>query len=108
MRAALLLCLALLGAPAAAQEPAVSTAAVRGDVREALLPLKQDIRRDLNAVRRARYALRKAHLRGDAAAEERALEALAQARARLKADRLRLRETLRRLGLRPRRGRSSP
>ena len=60
--------------------------------------IKEKIRQDLLAVRRARYALRKAKLSGDREAEAKAEAALLEAKRALKMDRLELQGLLKPAG----------
>ncbi|MEK7747225.1 MAG: hypothetical protein AAB576_11215 [Elusimicrobiota bacterium] len=94
----LLLFVCLLAGPASAAPASavqVSTQSIRGAVApSAEEGLKEKIRQDLLAVRRARYALRKAKLSGDSAAAVKAEAALLEAKRALKKDRLELQEFL--------------
>lgn len=87
----------LRAAPASAVQ--ASTQTVRGaDAPSAEERIKEKIRQDLLAVRRARYALRKAKLSGDREAEAKAEAALLEAKRALKKDRLELQGLLKPAG----------
>lgn len=91
----------------AATAGAVSTAALPSPSGEAPADaLKAAIHDDLNAVRRARYALRKAQKGSDARALRKAEEGLDAAKRKLKEDRTRLRQRLRDADPAPPAGRS--